>query len=223
VRYRDARPGCRPGRTTATLRAVRRLLFVGLLMSAFGCAAPQSPWPESSAQSGHEPAQPKLQTWQPSTPPQANVLPPTISLAHGTEADLRAPHRACVPELAPREPPTGVAVYDENTPEDDAHRQWAKGFVDAIRTRLLAVQRCYEAALLSAPSLRGHIHLRLIFARDGANISASVEEDTLHAERVTCCLLENARSLRAPPPVEGTSLMVRFPFEFAPQTPAASR
>jgi hypothetical protein len=189
-----------------------------LMLGGLGCAPPPAAWPESPARPATEQTEPAMEIWQPPGPSAQPEPPPELDPAAGTPAFL-ARYGSCVAEKAPHEPPAGLLVVDEMTPKDDAHLEWGKGFTRAIRARLKAVQWCFVDALGTWPKLHGEITIRLVIAKDGSITSAAVEEDTMHSDPVACCLLDVARTLQPPPPVEGRSLLVSYPFKFVPRPP----
>lgn len=101
------------------------------------------------------------------------------------------------------------------------------GSVDADKVReVVSSQRaelrsCYERALVENPNLSGTWTVRIVIAGNGTVGTASMQGSTLHWLSMERCLLQLVRTWRFPPPSDGKTAAVDYPFSFRREGPDA--
>ena len=97
------------------------------------------------------------------------------------------------------------------------------GSVDAGKVREFVSSQgadllsCYERALLENPNLAGTYTVRIVIEGNGAVGTASMQGSTLHWLSMERCLLQLVRTWRFPPPADGKTAAVDYPFIFRKQ------
>lgn len=118
------------------------------------------------------------------------------------EDALRAQVQAWQPPGAPEE-----AVVGDRAPDKEL-------IARAVRAERKAVTRCYEQALVKAPSLAGKLVVQFVIGVDGRVRSAVEAEGAPFPDaKVTACVLERMKQLQFPPATEG-EVTVKYPFIF---------
>ncbi len=82
-----------------------------------------------------------------------------------------------------------------------------------LQTRRPAFLSCYERELRNNPALVGTVRLQLAIAASGDVSSAQVVENNTSCDGLAACLARSARSLRFPPPDDGT-VTLTIPLRF---------
>ena len=101
------------------------------------------------------------------------------------------------------------------------------GSVDPVKIReVTSSQRaellnCYERGLLENPNLSGTWTVRIVITGNGAVGTASMQGSTLHWLSMERCLLQLVRTWRFPPPADGKTAAVDYPFTFRKEGPDA--
>ncbi len=86
-----------------------------------------------------------------------------------------------------------------------------------IRTRLRAIQTCYERELRNNPTLAGRVLVRFTIQPTGTVSGASAVENTTGSPAVASCVVSTISRFRFNPGPEGGSVTYSYPFVFAPQ------
>lgn len=86
-----------------------------------------------------------------------------------------------------------------------------------IRTRISAIQRCYERELRNNPTLAGRVLVRFTIQEAGTVSGATAVENTTGSPAVANCVVDTIRRFRFNPGPEGGSVTYSYPFVFAPQ------
>ncbi len=89
--------------------------------------------------------------------------------------------------------------------------------VRTIRTRIRAIQRCYENELRRNPSLEGKVTVQFTIVERGTVTGARATENTTGSPAVASCVVSTVRRFRFNPGPEGGSVSYSYPFVFAPQ------
>ena len=89
--------------------------------------------------------------------------------------------------------------------------------VRTIRTRLRAIQRCYETELRRDPTLQGKVTVQFTIVERGTVSNARSTENTTGSAAVASCVVNTVRRFRFNPGPEGGSVNFSYPFVFAPQ------
>lgn len=89
--------------------------------------------------------------------------------------------------------------------------------VRTIRTRLRAIQRCYETELRRNPTLQGKVTVQFTIVERGTVSQARATENTTGSPAVANCVVSTVRRFRFNPGPEGGSVSFSYPFVFAPQ------
>jgi len=89
--------------------------------------------------------------------------------------------------------------------------------VRTIRTRIRAIQRCYETELRRNPSLAGKVTVQFTIVERGTVSNARATENTTGSPAVANCVVSTVRRFRFNPGPEGGSVNFSYPFVFAPQ------
>ncbi|GAB4291420.1 MAG: hypothetical protein Kow0090_04920 [Myxococcota bacterium] len=84
-----------------------------------------------------------------------------------------------------------------------------------VKSRLSAVQNCYETALKRNPKLQGKIVIAFTIAKDGRVKGADVESSTISDPSVASCIISRLRHWRFPAP-DGGEVTASYPFIFSP-------
>jgi TonB family protein len=90
--------------------------------------------------------------------------------------------------------------------------------VSSQRAELLS---CYERGRLENPNLSGTWTIRIVITGNGAVGTASIQGSTLHWLSMERCLLQLVRTWRFPPPADGKTSAVDYPFTFRKEGPDA--
>ncbi len=86
-----------------------------------------------------------------------------------------------------------------------------------IRTRIRAIQMCYERELRNNPTLAGRILVRFTIEPRGNVSGATAAENTTGSPAVASCVVSTIRRFRFNPGPDGGSVSYAYPFVFAPQ------
>jgi TonB family protein len=86
---------------------------------------------------------------------------------------------------------------------------------DAIGTRMTALGRCYERALLRTPGLSGKMKIRVEVGLDGRVTSAKVRRSTLRDKWLQGCVEHRVSGWRLPRLRDGSPVRVTIPVTFA--------
>lgn len=81
------------------------------------------------------------------------------------------------------------------------------------------LRSCYARGLLENPNLSGTWTVRIVITGNGAVGTASMQGATLHWLSMERCLLELVRTWRFPPPADGKTAAVDYPFTFRKEGP----
>ncbi len=87
-----------------------------------------------------------------------------------------------------------------------------------IRTRIRAIQRCYEQQLRRNPTLAGKVTVQFTIVERGTVSAARATENTTNDAAVAACVVNTVRRFRFNPGPEGGSVSFSYPFVFAPQS-----
>ena len=90
---------------------------------------------------------------------------------------------------------------------------------EVISSQREELRSCYERGLLENPNLSGTWTVRIVIAGNGAVGTASMQGSTLHWLSMERCLLELVRTWRFPPPADGKTAAVDYPFTFRKEGP----
>jgi len=85
---------------------------------------------------------------------------------------------------------------------------------EVVSSQREELRSCYERGVLENPNLSGTWTVRIVIAGNGAVGTASMQSSTLHWLSMERCLLELVRSWRFPPPADGKTAAVDYPFTF---------
>lgn len=94
--------------------------------------------------------------------------------------------------------------------------------VQAIRTRLRAIQACYEAQLAHTPTLTGRILIAFRIPPSGRLEHAEAREDSVGSPALVECMIRVLSELRFRPGPIGGPVGYAYPFVFAPQSRSVS-
>lgn len=89
--------------------------------------------------------------------------------------------------------------------------------VSTIKTRIKAIQACYERELRRNPSLAGKVTVEFTIQPRGNVTDAKVAANTTGDDSVAQCVMETVQRFRFNPGPEGGSVSYSYPFVFAPQ------
>ena len=89
--------------------------------------------------------------------------------------------------------------------------------VSQIRTRIKAIQACYEKELRRNPSLAGKITTEFTIEERGNVSNVKITANTMGDENVAQCVANTVQRFRFNPGPEGGSVTFSYPFVFAPQ------
>jgi len=89
--------------------------------------------------------------------------------------------------------------------------------VRTIRTRIRAIQRCYETELRRNPTLAGKVTVQFTIVERGTVSGAHATENTTGSPAVASCVVDTISRFRFNPGPEGGSVNFSYPFVFAPQ------
>ena len=92
---------------------------------------------------------------------------------------------------------------------------------EVVSSQRAELQSCYERGLLENPNLSGTWTVRIVIAGNGAVGTASMQGATLHWLSMERCLLALVRTWRFPPPADGKTAAVDYPFTFRKEGPDA--
>ena len=119
-----------------------------------------------------------------------------------------APKSASKPEPVPRTDKLPVNKKEPGSNIDSA------GVMKVIRASNAAIKRCYDRALISNPSLKGKIAVKIVVNVDGKVGSVDLSEDTLNDADVAKCVKGVIGRLRFPKPEGGPATIV-YPYSFS--------
>jgi hypothetical protein len=106
-------------------------------------------------------------------------------------------------------------VIDSGGPEVDSTNCDRDAISRYVKTRLRAIQSCYERELKRNVTLKGKIVIRFTIGESGRVMGApEVEEDTLGNQEVVNCIRNTIRMWMFP--IKGNECPVAYPFVFAP-------
>ena len=103
-------------------------------------------------------------------------------------------------------PVLGKKASDEGTID-------SAGVMKVIRASNAAIKRCYDKALISNPSLKGKISVKIVVNMEGRVGSVELSEDTLQNAEVAKCVKGVIGRLRFPKP-EGGPAPIVYPYSF---------
>ena len=85
---------------------------------------------------------------------------------------------------------------------------------EVVSSQRAELRSCYERGVLENPNLSGICTVRIVIAGNGAVGTASMQGSTLHWLSMERCLLQLIRTWRFPPPADGKTAAVDYPFIF---------
>lgn len=85
-----------------------------------------------------------------------------------------------------------------------------------IKQGLGGIRDCYEKQLQRDPSLLGKVTVSFVIGLDGTVSFAALKASSLDHELAEACVLEQVRALRFSVPRGGKTVVVSYPFRFAP-------
>jgi TonB family protein len=88
--------------------------------------------------------------------------------------------------------------------------------VRLIHTRLVAITRCYETQLATAPQLAGRVRVTMTIARSGSVRGVRAIENTTGSDAVAACVVRVLQGFRFDPGPTGGTVTYTFPFTFSP-------
>ena len=83
-----------------------------------------------------------------------------------------------------------------------------------VRAKLPEVRACFDAGLVSEPTLEGRVALRFTIDAGGRVRAPEVVEDQLASSQVATCLIAALEHWQFPRPREGRELTIVYPFHF---------
>jgi TonB family protein len=89
--------------------------------------------------------------------------------------------------------------------------------VALIKTRLRAIQMCYEQQLRRNPTLAGKVTIEFSIQPRGNVTDVKVKENTTNDAAVGTCVANTVSTFRFNPGPEGGSVTYAYPFVFSPQ------
>jgi len=89
--------------------------------------------------------------------------------------------------------------------------------VKTIRTRIRAIQACYEKELRRNPSLAGKVTAEFTIVERGTVSGVKITANTTGDDAVGACVANTISRFRFNPGPEGGSVTFSYPFVFAPQ------
>jgi hypothetical protein len=92
---------------------------------------------------------------------------------------------------------------------------------EVVSSKRGELRSCYERALLENPNLAGTWTVRIVIEGNGALGTASMQGSTLHWLSMERCLLQLVRTWRFPPPSDGKTAAIDYPFTFRKEGPDA--
>lgn len=137
-------------------------------------------------------------------------------------ADRKPEKRAKAP-IPPKEPVAKPAAKPEPDPKTDRlplHKRGDEANIDSagvmkvIRASNAAIKRCYDKALITKPSLKGKISVKIVVKEDGTVGNVGFSEDTLRDAEVGKCVKGIIGRLRFPKPEGGPATIV-YPYSFS--------
>ncbi len=93
----------------------------------------------------------------------------------------------------------------------------ASKVVALIKTRLRAIQSCYENELKKDPTIAGKVTVRFTIQQTGTVSGASATENTSGSAGLASCVVTTVQRFRFTPGPSGGSVTFSYPFVFAPQ------
>jgi serine/threonine-protein kinase len=168
-----------------------------------------------------EPAVPKLGTPPEPVHPPVSGSPPSKDAAAPLKRDdktLRIREKA-------REPDQGNQAATESPAKWGSPIPAAGGPVAVpgldkstlqrvIASRVGQVRACYEAELQRNANLAGAVTVSLVIGPTGKVVSASIAKSSIGNAAVETCILARVRSWSFPPPADGGTVNVTYPFVF---------
>jgi Ca-activated chloride channel homolog len=85
-----------------------------------------------------------------------------------------------------------------------------------IHRHINEIRFCYEKALSTHSDLEGRVVVRFIIASDGTVAKVTLKKSTLNNAAVEQCILTAVGRWRFPPPTDGGTVIVSYPFLLAP-------
>lgn len=137
-------------------------------------------------------------------------------------ADRKSEKRKKAP-IPPKEQSQKPAANPEPAPKTDRlplHKRGddsnidSAGVMKVIRASNAAIKRCYDKALITKPSLKGKIAVKIVVKEDGRVGSVDLSEDTLRDAEVAKCVKGIISRLRFPKPEGGPATIV-YPYSFS--------
>lgn len=111
-----------------------------------------------------------------------------------------------------------VAVkVDTGAPDGDLGGLTEAEILKVVSSRKNGLKTCYERELQRSKDLGGKVIIGWKIDARGQVLDARVQSSTMRNGRVEDCLVRQVSSMRFPPPRNGSSAKVRFPFLFAPR------
>lgn len=89
--------------------------------------------------------------------------------------------------------------------------------VKTIKSRIRAIQRCYETELKNDTSLAGKVTIKFTIQQSGTVSNVSSTANTSGSSGLAACIVKTMKRLRFRPGPEGGSVTFSYPFVFAPQ------
>ena len=86
-----------------------------------------------------------------------------------------------------------------------------------IRTRIRAIQACYEKELRRNPSLSGKVTAEFTIVERGTVSNVKITTNSTGDDAVGKCVANTIRRFRFNPGPDGGSVTFSYPFVFAPQ------
>jgi TonB family protein len=85
-----------------------------------------------------------------------------------------------------------------------------------IRRHINEVRYCYEAELLRRPTLGGRVLVQFTVAASGQVVASGLQNSTLGNHQVDRCIVEAVRRWDFPRPLDGSIVIVSYPFVLTP-------
>jgi TonB family protein len=89
-------------------------------------------------------------------------------------------------------------------------------YARAIGSHSGDVRGCYDQALRRTPNLNGQAKLQITIGPKGGVQSAKIVDSTLNDAALEACILGKVRGWTLPPPPDGKTLIVTYPYRFEP-------
>lgn len=108
-----------------------------------------------------------------------------------------------------------VESVEASTPRNDGTAAVAQ-VVPAIRSRLRAIQICWEARLREDPTTSGKVTVAFVLRNDGRVDGVRVTENTTGRPAVAACVVDEISTIDVGLHFDGAPAELSFPFVFAP-------